>query len=156
VSVNFYLSMPTISCSQLLRDVCSSKSLLIEIEKEKTHAHHTDTPAHTHTTQAHTHAHTHAQPHTTQMHTRHAHAHTAHMHTRHAHAHTAHTPHAMHTHHAQAHTAHTHTPNIAQTMHTCTAQRKKIEGKRGQSMQTIISRSWSCYLCQTHLSSSKG
>jgi hypothetical protein len=130
VSVNFYLSMWTISCSQLFGDVCSSKSLIVEIEKKKI----------THITQAH--QHTRTQPHTPCT--------CTHMHTRHAHAHTAHTPHAMHRHS-------THTHNSLSTSHAQhTTYREKSEGKRGQSIQTIIFRTWSCCLSQTHLLSSKG
>jgi hypothetical protein len=52
------------------------------------------------------------------------------------------------THHAQAQRTHTHNSQR-------TAYREKSEGKRGQSIQTIIFRSWSCCLSQTHLLSSK-
>jgi hypothetical protein len=101
VSVNFYLSMWTISCSQLFGDVCSSKSLLVEIEKEK----NSRTP--------HRHTSTHALSHTT------------HMHTRHAHAHTAHTPHAMH-----RHSTHTHSSlSTSHAQHT--AYREKVRAKEG-------------------------
>jgi hypothetical protein len=52
------------------------------------------------------------------------------------------------THHAQAQRTHRHNSQR-------TAYREKSEGKRGQSIQTIIFRSWSCCLSQTHLLSSK-
>jgi hypothetical protein len=78
------------------------------------------------------------------LHTRHTPCTGTHMHTRHAHAHTAHTPHTMHRHS-------THTHSLQRT-----AYREKSEGKRRQSIQTIIFRSWSCCLSQTHLLSSKG
>jgi hypothetical protein len=46
--------------------------------------------------------------------------------------------------------------NTARTSHARHAQRTgKNEGKRGQSIKTFIFRSWSCYLCQTYLFSSK-
>jgi hypothetical protein len=126
VSVNFYLSMWTISSSQLLGDVCSSKSLLVEIEKEKNsrtpHTHtSTHTQAHTHTPYTRGHA-MHTSMHRHTLHTRHTsctHPCTG-THGTHAHAHAQHCPH-----HAQ------------QALH----KGKKIEGKRGQSIQTIIFRS---------------
>jgi hypothetical protein len=151
VSVNFYLSMWTISSPQLLGDVCSSKSLLVEIEKEKMHAHHTGTPAHTHMPCT---AHTPCTHPCTGTHCTHAiHRHTRHAHI-HAQAHTAHTPYTG----THAHARHCTRTRTALT-HQCTARthtEKKIKGKRGQSIQTIILRSRSCYLCQTHLFSSKG
>jgi hypothetical protein len=119
--------MWTISCSQLLGDECSSQSLLIEIEKGK----NSRTPAHTLSHTRTRHAHTHEQPHTT---------------PRHAHAHTAHTP----------GTAHTRTAQHAHHTHSTQRTWEKIEGKRGQFIQTIIFRSWSYCLSQTHLLSSKG
>jgi hypothetical protein len=96
-------------------------------------------------TSTHAHSHTHA-PYTGThaMHT------PMHSHTRHAHAHTPCTCTRKGTHFTHAHAQH-YTPCT-----TRTAQKKKFEGKKGQSIQTIIFRSWSCYLCQTHLFGSKG
>jgi hypothetical protein len=90
------------------------------------------------------------------------HRHT--LHTRHTQAHTpcthpctgTHCTHAVHRHTRTRTALHTHTHSTHAPMHSTHAHRKKIKGKRGQSIQTIILRSRSCYLCQTHLFSSKG
>jgi hypothetical protein len=126
VSVNFYLSMWTISSSQLLGDVCSSKSLLVEIEKEKnarTPHRHTSTPAHAmHCTQA--------------MHT------PMHRHTLHTGLTQAHTPcthpctgthctHAVHRHTRTRTALHTHTHSTHAPMHSTHAHRKKLRVKEG-------------------------
>jgi hypothetical protein len=126
VSVNFYLSMWTISSPQLLGDVCSSKSLLVEIEKEKMHAHHTGTPAHTHMPCT---AHTPCTHPCTGTHCTHAiHRHTRHAHI-HAQAHTAHTPYTG----THAHARHCTRTRTALT-HQCTARThtgKKLRVKEG-------------------------
>jgi hypothetical protein len=142
--------MWTISSSQLLEDMCLSKSLLVQIEKEKnsrTPHRHSSTHAHSHTHAPYTG--THAMHTPMHSHTLHTCTHAMHMHTLDTrHAHTPCT--GTHFTHAHPHAQH-YTPCT-----TRTAQRKKFEGKRGQSNQTIIFRSWSCYLCQTHLFGSKG
>jgi hypothetical protein len=133
VSANYYLFMWTISSSQLLEDMCLSKSLLVQIEKEKKLTHTTQAQQHTRT-QSHTRAPytgTHALHTPMHSHTLHTCTHAMHMHTLHTrHAHTPCT--GTHFTHAHAHAQH-YTPCT-----TRTAQRKKFEGKRGQSIQTFF------------------
>jgi hypothetical protein len=59
----------------------------------------------------------------------------------------------MHTQHTHATTHSTHTHNTSRT-HTHAS--KKMREKEGNLFKSSFFRSWSCYLCQTHLLSSKG
>jgi hypothetical protein len=70
------------------------------------------------------------------------------------------TPTRTHTHAQHAHTpcTPTHSTPARTTLHSTRTshQRTRKKGKRAQSIQSFIFRSWSCYLCQTHLLSFKG
>jgi hypothetical protein len=157
VGVNFYLSMWTISCSQLLGDVCSSKSLLVEIEKGKnsrTPHRHTSTHALSHTRTRHTQAHT---PCTHPW----AATHYTHAHTPCTCTHCTHTPHAMHRRHTHAQ----HTMHITRTTHI--VQGKKLKAHYHFSESELLSQPntspqlqrestaprWSCKLVELLLQS---
>jgi hypothetical protein len=118
--------MWTISCSQLLGDVCSSKSLLVEIEKKKnsrTPHRHTSTHTHSHTRTRHTQAHTPCTHPCTATHYTHAHTPCTCTHCTHATRH-AHMPctgtHCTHAHAQQC------TNHAQQTLH----KGKKLRQKR--------------------------